>query len=82
MQRAVQPSVLGRITELTAERQTLWAGRDRDDPNRRQRLVAMDHELEALWDQRRREKIGAREPSTTESREVLGQWAGSKWDRE
>ena len=57
-------TTMGRINQLAEERSRLYRqasnGR-RADPTLRQRLLEINRELDALWDQRRQERTGRRE---------------------
>ncbi len=54
--------VMGRIEDLSAERERLLAreGSHRADGGDRRRLGEIDHEMQVLWDLRRRELAGER----------------------
>ncbi len=54
--------VMGRIEDLSAERERLLAreGSHRADGEDGRRLTEIDHELQVLWDLRRRELAGER----------------------
>ena len=54
--------VMGRIEDLSAERERLLAreGSHRADGGDGRRLAEIDHELQVLWDLRRRELAGER----------------------
>lgn len=53
-------SVLGKIQELSEEREEILARESAHhaEPGGRDRLVRIDHDLEVLWDLRRRELSG------------------------
>ena len=53
-------TVMGRISELTKERERLLAREGAHHASRedRERLRQIDHDLEVLWDLRRRELAG------------------------
>ena len=53
-------SVMRKIGELSAERERLLAreGTHHADSDDRERLVRIDHDLQVLWDLRRRELAG------------------------
>ena len=53
-------SILGRIQELSEERETLLAreGAHHADGGDHRRIEQIDHDLEVLWDLRRREMSG------------------------
>ena len=55
-------SVMRKIEELSEERERLLAreGTHRTDAGDRDRLVQIDHDLQVLWDLRRRELTGER----------------------
>jgi hypothetical protein len=55
-------SVMRKIEELSEERERLLAreGKHHADAGERGRLVQIDHDLQVLWDLRRRELAGER----------------------
>lgn len=53
-------SILQKIEELSEERERILAreGRSRAEPGDHERLGVIDHDLQVLWDLRRRELAG------------------------